>query len=142
MSEKLGSHALALGLELENAIPVETPGFPSDVIVRASKLNVLAGPSKDGSVFVPLTVMFYASRSDPSSADRYRRFCKAFHTGDERLKEDDSRRRIKTEYGTIFSLQEKCGDPFTLAKRAKAQRESIEEEQTGGDEPDWMEDFF
>ncbi len=123
MSERLGSHALALGLELEEAIPVETPGFPNDVINRASELKVLAGPSKDGSVFVPFTVMVETSSWGTPSSDRFRKFCKAFHTGDERLEENDPRKRLMISHGTIFSLQGRCGDPLTLAQRARAEIE-------------------
>lgn len=119
MPEILNAHVRALAQELEMALPVPEGGFTAEIFTRASMMRVLAGPTKEGFVFVPLTLMHETGPDGGISNRRYRRFHRVLYTGDMRLKENDKRRRVMISQGIIFSVQEICGDLSTLVMRSK-----------------------
>ncbi len=119
MPEILNAHVRALAQELERALPVSEGGFTAEIFTQASMMKVLAGPTKEGFVFVPLTLMHETGPNGGISHSRYRRFHRVLFTGDMRLEADDPRRRMMISQGIIFSVQEICGDPSTLVTRSK-----------------------
>ncbi|MBI3955575.1 hypothetical protein HY338_03955 [Candidatus Gottesmanbacteria bacterium] len=105
---------------MEKGLPVPESGFTAEIFTEAFRRGVLAGPTKEGCVFVPFTVIHEAGQKGFPSNTRYRSFHQVLFTGDMRLEANDPRRRLMISQGIIFSLQEGiCGNPLTLVERFK-----------------------